>query len=491
MSKRIDRRRFLLGAGGAALALPMLEAFAPRTSFAGGITAPKRVIFVQHMHGRPLNPENNQDNWSPAAAGPLPTTISPALAALAPIRNKIVTLDGIDNIVRHATGDSGGHGSAGTTSMTCAVPIVNGTDNESATAASIDYEVGRRIRASDSMPASIVFPAQLAGPDWRYGGYSFFGPDGAPPFIANSRPELAVEELFGSVQNPDEPPAAPTLHDRLVGRRKDILSGVAKDFSSLRKKLNAADRDRLDKHAAFIEAMKNASTGPTLPTDGCNVPDVTMFPSYAEDNPRGESDAITTPLQIENVVQMLACDIARVGVLHFHAGYDPLFPSEFPDPDPALLNSNWHALIHENWAASDPSASTLTQAFQYFGKSFTQLVQRLDQIEDLDGNKMLDNTLIVWVSDMGYGSGHYDYDIPVVLAGMPSAFPGGQGRHVVANRRTLGDLYAQVMRMVGETDTTFGATGTLGDIALTNDLVNWSGIDISASSPLHRGAIDL
>jgi len=33
MQQRIDRRRFLVGAGGALLALPMLEAHAPRVAF--------------------------------------------------------------------------------------------------------------------------------------------------------------------------------------------------------------------------------------------------------------------------------------------------------------------------------------------------------------------------------------------------------------------------------------------------------------------------
>lgn len=488
MSYRIDRRKFLLGAGGAMLALPMLEAFAPKKSFAAP-GAPKRVIFVHHAHGRPLSEESGPDNWSPGAAGALPTNISPALASLAPIRDKIVTLDGIDNVVRHATGDDAGHGSAGATCMTCAVPIVNGSDNETATAASIDYVLGDRLRANASMRPSIIFPAQLAG--GFYQGYSFFGPDGSPPYLADSRPEVVVSDLFGGVNPSEPPPTTPTLRDRLVSRRPNILDGVAKDFLALRKKLNAADRDRLDKHAAFVDALSKAGGGTSTPTEGCSVPDLSAMPDYSGDNGRGQMDAITTPYQIENLVQALACDITRVGVLHFHAGYDPLFPSEFPAPNADLLGSNWHSLIHETGAVGDPQSGTLTKAFQYFAKSFTQLVQRLDQLTDLDGSTLLDNTLVVWVSDMGYGARHHDYNVPVVMAGMPSAFPGGQGRHVNAARHTLGDLYAQILRMVGGTDTTFGATGTLGSIALSGNLVEWSGQEISASTPLHRGAIDL
>jgi hypothetical protein len=489
MSQRIDRRRFLLGAGSAALALPMLEAFAPRESFAGTSTAPKRVVFVQHKHGRPLDDVDGPDIWSPGAAGPLPANISTALAALAPIRDKIVTIDGIDNVLRAVTGDDGGHGSAGATCMTCAVPIVNGSDNETATGPSIDYVLGDRLRANATMKQSIVFPAQLAGE--FYQGYCFFGPNGSPPYLADSRPEVVIGDLFGSVQ-PTMPPPTPSLRDKMIARRASILDGVAKSFTALRGKLNASDRDRLDQHADFVqklEASIKAGGGMVTPTQSCTVPTVASIPDYSGDNGRGQKDAITTPLQIENLVQALACDITRVAVLDFHAGYDPVFPSEFPNGNASLLSSNWHALIHTNGAPTDPDAGTLTQSFQYFAKSFTHLVQRLGQMTDLDGTPMLDNTLVVWVSDMGFGSRHYDYNIPVVMAGMPSAFPGGQGRHVVMNRRTLGDLYAQILRMVGGTDTTFGATGTLGDHG--QNLVTWSLKNVSASTPLHMGPIAL
>lgn len=490
MSQRIDRRKFLLGAGSAMLALPMLEAFAPRTGFAAPLTPPKRVLFVHHLHGRPLNDVDGPDIWSPGTAGPLPASISPALAALAPIRDKIVTIDGIDNIVRHTTGDDGGHGSAGATCMTCAVPIVNATDDETATGPSIDYVLGERLRANATMKPSIVFPGQLAGNGYQ--GYCFFGPNGTPPYLADSRPEVVIADLFGGIQPNNPVPPTPTLHDKLVGRRGSILDGVAKSFTALRGKLNASDRDRLDQHADFIQKLEQsiaAGGGMVTPTQSCTVPNAASIPDYSGENSRGQKDAITTPFQIENVIQALACDITRVAVLDFDAGYDPLFPSEFPNPNQALLSSNWHALIHENGAPTDPEAGTLTTAFQYFAKSFTHLVQRLGQMTDLDGNSMLDSTLVVWVSDMGYGSRHYDYNIPVVLAGMPSAFPGGQGRHVVMNRRTLGDLYAQILRMVGGSDTTFGATGTLGDHS--NNLSTFSGKNISASTPLHLGPISL
>jgi len=491
MNQKLDRRKFLAGAGGALLALPMLETFAPRVGFADVPAPPKRVLFVFHAHGRPIgNGKNGNDNWSPGTAGALPDSgpISPALEALGPIRDKIVTIDGIDNIVRAATGDPGGHGSAGATALTCAMPIYKGFDHDTATGPSIDYVVGERLRANASMQPSIVFPAQYAGAG--YGGYWFRGPGGSPPYKASSRPEQVIEDLFAGIQQPDMPPSAtPSLHDRLVSRRVSILDGVAKSFQALRGKLNAADRDRLDQHAEFIQAVeKSLAGGATLPTESCVVPDVGAIPSYAGTNDRGQKDAITTPYQIENVIQALACDITRVAALEFHASYQPVFPSELPNGG-KIVSSGWHTLIHGTPSLTSDDADLLTTAFQYFAKSFTKVVQRLEQLTDVDGHPMLDSTLVVWLSDMGYGASHYDWNLPVVMAGMPSAFPNGQGRHVVMNRRTLGDLYAQILRMVGGTDTTFGETGKLGD--LSSDPFTSSGMDVTTATPLHMGPIDL
>ena len=85
------------------------------------------------------------------------------------------------------------------------------------------------------------------------------------------------------------------------------------------------------------------------------------------------------------------------------------------------------------------------------------------------------------MSDLGYGSGHYCYNYPVVLAGMKSAFPKGQGRHVVGQVNSLGDLYAQVLRMLGGTDATFGSTGTLSSAV---------GLDINFLSAVRSAGAD-
>jgi hypothetical protein len=129
---------------------------------------------------------------------------------------------------------------------------------------------------------------------------------------------------------------------------------------------------------------------------------------------------------------------------------------------------------------------------------FTLLIQKLAAAVDVDGSRVLDNTLVVWTSDLGYGATHYTYDVPIVMAGLKRAFPKGQGRHVAGEPRSLGDLYAHVLTMLGaSTASTFGAVGRIGDLQCATNNVDslntWAGRPNGTfwDTPLHSGRLDL
>jgi hypothetical protein len=503
---RFDRRRFLLGSGGL-LALPMLEAFAPRTAFAQTAAPPKRLLIVHHQDGRlmgdgqMLNGTYN-DWWSPArATGPLPTGAppSPQLAPLQAIRNEVVTLDGVDNLVRHCIDDVDGHMPAQNSILTCRTCV-----NRNVLNPSFDYVMGLRLRANAAMRTAPVISGTAADYTWRLGNTAvFFGAGGSAPDIVEPDPAAAITDLFGSGSMGMMPPPTPTLRDRLASNRKSVLDGVLGSFTALRSRVNAADKARLDSHADFVRGLEaklaaSADGGTSMPSMGCQRPDPSLIPSNDNGSGgvylRGEKDAQMMPAIIENMVQAFACDVTRVQSLFFYEADDPIFPTQFPAGMSPFDANNWHSTIHgvpripENMA----DASSLSSSFNFYAQTFSQLVQRLASVTDTDGSRMLDNTLVLWVSEMGYGSVHAAYNIPVVMAGLKSAFSKGQGRHVVCNRRSMGDLLSQVMRMFGGTDMTYGETGTLGDHAGADLHVDagWPGY-ISASTPLHSGPLDL
>ncbi len=508
------RRKFLMGLGGSALAVPVLESLLPRNA-RGQTSAPKRLLIVTHDQGRMMGVDAKEDRWSPGTStGPLPavgTAPSPMLAELAPIRDEIVTVDGVDNLLRHVTTMQDGHIPALVSALSC---VPQAGEQWRPTEASLDYVAGTRLRSGPEMPASLVIPASAT----PYSASSYqdlrcFGPGGTDATVISGNPQQAVEELFGPpmLEMADDPSAPLSYRERLVARRGSLLDGVNESLQTLRQRVSRQDSERLEQHADFIRSVeaKFQGGGPRLQANTCQRPDESGMPRVVPINyqewqehgegtewSRGRQDALTWPYQLENLVQAFACDVARSMVLSNET--DPTFDSEFPDGSPFEPDQELHNVVHSLQRPGDnaPSARDVTTAFQLWGRKFTQVVQRLAEIEDVDGSRLLDNTLIVWVSEMGYGSDHLTWNVPIVFAGMPSAFAAGQGRHLVEERRTLGDVWARVLRMLGGDDSTFGSVGTLGDAAEAAGVPSLdvgSGFDgyINEDTPLHTGDLDL
>jgi hypothetical protein len=517
---RFDRRKFLVGAGGALLAIPMLESVSPRRAFAQTVPPPKRLIVVLHEHGRVVGGLSGNmintltDWWSPGSStmalpGPSSDPAAPGpskmLAALAPITDEIVTVDGIDNVVRHAATQqaSDGHFEPNLTCLNCTLPKSDGSGG----AASIDYVAGARLTAGTSIQPSIIFDADSGSFD--NGSDNFWGLNGTPSSLATGAgswvdPADAITRVFAGFTAPGSggPPPTPTLLQRLQQNRTSVLDNVLQSFKSLRAKVNAADQARLDQHADFVRSLETtlAMPGGAQPLQSCTPPDPKTAPNSDTAGTDGSADDVATPAMMNVMVQALACDLCRCAGFAFENNYSPTFSWLFGGSSPYSA-LNWHAAIHEQ----TPTLNDLQTGFQFYPQMFTRLVQTLAATQDIDGSRMLDNTIVVWVSPMGYGSTHECFNIPVVLAGgknLPGAFPKGHGRHVVcASRNSLGDLWAQVLRMLGGTDMTFGATGTLASFTGSRSFnpscegpfcaeYGYPGY-IGPDTPLHSGPIDL
>jgi hypothetical protein len=432
------------------------------------------------------------------------------LAALDPIRQELVTIDGVDNVMRHASTDEDGHRPQGYTALTCRLPV-----SGRAGGPSVDFVAGSRLRSGPGMRESILFHSTV----WTVNGGNpgampFFGAAGGSPYVAHdANPATAITNVFSGFQAPGmTPPPTPTLREKLASRRASTLDGTLQEMNRLRTTLNAADKARLDEHADRVRTLEQrlaATAPPPARASSCMKPNERAVPTYGISNydlitrhpeyARGALDAQVTPIWVELIVQTFACDITRAAGFTFPYGDDPVFPSE-PGAEP-LQSGNWHSFVHGVPQVNGTGAAALKAGFQFWAKMFTLLVQRLAEVQDSDGRRLLDNTLVVWTSEHGYAADHNNFNLPVVMAGLKDAFPNGQGRHVVqSQRRTTGDLYARMLRMLGGTDMTFGETGTLGDV-ITRSGGNPASFNyhrdadspavIGASTPLHTGGFDL
>ena len=84
----IHRRAFLRGAG-AALALPMLDAMIPALAVAAETRRPIRLSFIEVPNGIMM------DKWTPSTEG-ANFALTPVLEPLAPFRDRMLVLSGLD-----------------------------------------------------------------------------------------------------------------------------------------------------------------------------------------------------------------------------------------------------------------------------------------------------------------------------------------------------------------------------------------------------------
>jgi hypothetical protein len=474
----IDRRRFLVGAGGAVLTLPLLEALWPGRALAQMRTPPQRFILVTHGQGAPF------DRWRPAAAGALPAagSISPILAPLDRHKDKLVVISGVDNVTRHAIDDGDGHRPANASILTASQPNAG---------PSLDFVVGERLRGTSERANILVH----ASPDGSSATFHFSRVAGAiqATQAVSGNPRRAAEVLFTNVADPMMPMPTLSRRDRLRAQRAGILSAVRGELSALRGRLPAEDRERLDAHVAHLQTIEARSTGggSMSATTSCTRPNLAALPSLESQWPgEGDRDNLSTPAQIENVVRALACDVTRVAALHFNVAHDPRFPWLFGgDRTRASAGFNdWHDMVHMGWSNANGAPSPLdrlSMGQRFYAESVATLLDRLSSTMDLDGRPMLDSTLVLWISDFGNAGSHQVTRLPVVMAGLGGAFAKGRHLDLTATRPTTGDLYATVLRLLGGTDMTFGMTGMLETAH-----ADWAG-QFRTPYPFHRGPIAL
>ncbi len=92
---------------------------------------------------------------------------------------------------------------------------------------------------------------------------------------------------------------------------------------------------------------------------------------------------------------------------------------------------------------------------------FTQLLQKLDAITDIDGNStVLDNSAVFCSSEISDGNRHNHDDMPVLLAGgLGGAIKPGQ--HIqYARDEHFADLFMFLAKSMGVTLDKFGENGT-------------------------------
>jgi hypothetical protein len=214
--------------------------------------------------------------------------------------------------------------------------------------------------------------------------------------------------------------------------------------------LAAEDRTRLEQHVARIDELdRTLATRPSglMPAAGCRKVDPMLPASYRASDEAQEN--LGSRAQIQNAVLALACDLTRVVTIQYTDYHGPTF-----DWLGLPLTGNWHDRVHSH-GGDNPEA--MASAFEWYGAECAFLLSQLGSVNEGSGT-LLDNTLVLWLSEFGDGGTHDTRNLPVVLAGGL----GGRlktGRHLAFGGRSHNDLHTTILNLFGGSDQSFGYAG--------------------------------
>lgn len=461
------RRAVLRGAGGLLLGLPFLESLIKPTRAAEG-TPPKRLIIMYSSNGTVLK------NWRPTTTGAgfaVPPILAPLDTPL--LRPKLTVPSGLRMACAQ---DTPGNGHAvGMTSMltgrafTEVVPTEFGDVGWGA-GISIDQLIASRVADPGQLP-SIELGIQSQKDYGNFYSYMSYGEGGGSTnaIASDDDPRNAFQRLFANV--PDDEAAKAALQ-AAIDRRKSVLDFVQGDFASIQGRLGKDDQARLDKHLELLRELEDRLAVGAV----CGKPSEPVF----TDSELLQNDNLPAigKAQMDLLAAAFACDITRVGTLQWATAQAGTVFNSFVDaPWDQLADDYHHGLSHLSVGSDEPSPDPTQQLAQsalssinaWFSSQMAYLAERLAEYQEEDGTTVLDNTAILWVSEISEGPTHRFDHMPYVLLGdMGGALKGGV--HVdFENNRTHNDLFVTLAQAMGAVDvTTFGAseyvTGPLTEI---------------------------
>lgn len=444
------RRQFLLGAGGACVALPTLASLPAHAS----APPPKRFLFFFHPNGVDTN------SFTPIAGGSQTEfTLGASNAALAPWRDRLLWTSGLNMSV--AVSGPGEQHQRGMGALLTGQGLASGSfvGNDGTKAG---WALGQSLdQALVPVIGSTTFIGSLQlGVNVRErdvsGVISYSG--AGQPLLPQNDPAQTYRTLF-FLDGPGRQ-AASTANLR----RKTVLDAVGSQLASLRNKVSASDAQRLDQHLTMVRDLEKRiaalpeppAAQPATPTPNEPSP-APPADGYAEgcapsSEPRVESPETVAAmpevarLQVELAVMAFRCDLTRVITLSFGDAKNHVSLPFINVPNDV------HNLSHLGDA--DPRRAELRSRDEWVMRQIAFALERLDATREADGSSLLDNTLMMWGSELARGNIHSHTNMPFVLGG--GALGWQMGRYVPFSARPHNELLLSILRGFGSSAASFG-----------------------------------
>src|SRR5467141_91639 len=381
---RIDRRTLLRGAG-VTMALPWLESLHALADTGSPAAFPKRFAVLFMGNGV------NENHWGAQGSG-ADMKLSPSLSPLEPLKKKITVINGLFN--KHSTGQ--GIHPAQTGSLLTGAPITRGPVIHSGI--SVDQMNASRIGHNTLQP-SIVLACEQPMTGYHETNFSMAysshisWQSAESPVPNEVYPALAFDTLF---------------ENRGSLRNLSILDRVRDAALTLSRQVSSTDQQKLDEYFTSVREVETRIDGMRKNQEKAedlaklkNRPALSMerpangLPEDFRDHARLMCDIIALAFQT---------DKTRVASLLLARDLSSLY---YPFLE---VRDGQHAASHDDLSDGYERIS------RFHVSQLAYLAGKLNAMPEGEGT-VLDNTCLLWLSNMWSGWKHDNMKVPVVTAG--------------------------------------------------------------------------
>ncbi len=391
-SLQLDRRAFLKGIGGAALALPVLDAMGAEVT--GQI--PRRFCAIYTANGMSLpKAEHSLPDWSwfPAAGDKADFAFGKSTEPLAPFRKKLSFMGGL----YHPNGPKADPHVCSDMWLTGA-PLQNpkpGTYNS----AGLDQVIALHTKQYCRQPSLVLSIDAGTGYLSRTGTISY-NLDGRP-IPAENNPRRVFDRLFRADRK-----SLKAEHENLQ-RRIKLVDAVAESARSLDQELGKTDRERMDQYMTSLNEVESRLIASERWID---IPLKKQDYSHLNLDITNEGDPAE---YYRNMFDLMAlafdADITRSITFMLNRedgmGISDTFPLKLG------LSKTHHNLSH----ATDKEGQLQFAKYDLFlSQRIAHFLESLNTYQDRNGS-VLDNTIVLYGS--GASTTHNSHNLPTLIAG--------------------------------------------------------------------------
>ncbi len=402
--KAIPRRTFLRGIG-TTIALPLLDGMVPALAAQAEVAKPVvRMAFIYGPNGRIM------DQWTPATEG-AGFEITPTLEPLAPFRDQLLVLSGLD--VRAA--DARGNERGGVHARPCAAFLtgIHPRPNK-AVGISVDQLAARefsKYTQLGSLEISLESSDVVGVSDGDYNNYylkTIAWRSPTTPLPMENHPRKVFERLLGEQGTTD-----PVERSRIVGRQRSILDSVTEAATRLLAQLDPSDRGKVND---YLDSVRDIERRIELAEQQASrqLPNVErpagIPPTYSEQ----------ARLMFDLMGLAFQGDLTRVITFMWSQEQGP------GDYREIGVSEGHHASSHHGGSAK--LIDNCKRIDSLHSRLFAYFLDKLKSTPDGDGS-LLDHSSILYGSSLSDGMGHQHHDIPMLLVGGGGGTIKG-GRHL-------------------------------------------------------------